>query len=292
MVDRITAVEASVLDMVDPDVERRAAAKRTIGPIRYARNGVALLLVPGVAYEIRTRNTRGAFGFAFEGRSGTACGADAVRPSQRRPNTLSWLPPGCEVESRSLAGGEYLVVEAQDALAGLSAVARGASERERFGDAVDPAAVAAARAIRRTLLAGVEPDARSLERWVETLRGALETRLTRPPGDDLAWLTPARLDAIDRLIERRMAEGPRVSEMAAHLGLSVGFFMRAFKRALGVTPHDYLLQKRLARARRELETTSAPIAEIALACGFTHQSHMTSVMRRELGVTPGAYRVR
>jgi len=215
-----------------------------------------------------------------------------VRPSERRPNALSWLPPGCDVRAHLVAGGEYLVVEAQDALAGLSAAARTASERQCFGDAVDPAAVAAARAIRRTLLAGVEPDPGSLEGWLESLRRALENRITRPPGDDLAWLTPARLDAIDRLIERRMADGPRVAEMAEHLGLSVGFFMRAFKRALGVTPHDYLLQKRLACVRRRLETTDEPIADIAHACGFTHQSHMTSVMRRELGVTPGAYRGR
>jgi AraC family transcriptional regulator len=57
-----------------------------------------------------------------------------------------------------------------------------------------------------------------------------------------------------------------------------------------VPPYRYLLQRRLARAREWLETTNAPIAEIAHALGFTDQSHLTKFFRRGTGMTPGQLR--
>lgn len=271
---------------LDQDAARRAAPPLTMEPICPTRNGVAVLLLrAGDHGVIRPPGAAGAYGFAFEGSRAPAWGGAGVRPSERRPNALVWIPPGCAIEARAAAGGEYLVVEARAAPTGLAP----ADGRVAV---VDPAAVAAARAIRRALLVRPGPDAPAIEAGVEVLRHVLEARLARPPADDLAWLTAARLDAVDRLIESRAADGLRVPEMAANVGLSTTFFTRAFKRALGVTPHDYLLQKRLVRARRALETTRAPIAEVAFACGFAHQSHLTSLMRRELGVTPRAYRDR
>jgi len=65
--------------------------------------------------------------------------------------------------------------------------------------------------------------------------------------------------------------------------------LRLFRRATGMTPHGYLLNRRIERARRAL-AAGAPLAETALACGFFDQSHFSRVFKRFTGVTPGQYR--
>jgi AraC family transcriptional regulator len=87
-----------------------------------------------------------------------------------------------------------------------------------------------------------------------------------------------------------MSERLSVTELAAALGLSVGFLTLAFRGALGTTPHRWLLERRLARARAQLAATAKPIAAIAGACGFADQAHLTRHMQATFGVTPGAYR--
>jgi AraC family transcriptional regulator len=65
---------------------------------------------------------------------------------------------------------------------------------------------------------------------------------------------------------------------------------RRFKAATGLTPHRYLMRLRLEQAVRDLRTTLRPIADIAVACGFSHQEHLTRTMRVQLGTTPGEVR--
>ena len=65
--------------------------------------------------------------------------------------------------------------------------------------------------------------------------------------------------------------------------------MRGFARAVGVTPHAYLLQQRVRLARRLLSAGRRPI-EAAAEAGFADQSHLTRAFRRQLGVTPARYR--
>ena len=87
-------------------------------------------------------------------------------------------------------------------------------------------------------------------------------------------------------MERRIG----VADLAAALGLSAGFLTLAFHGALGTTPHRYLLERRLARARAGLAATGTPVAAIAAGCGFADQAHLTRHMRAAFGVTPAAYR--
>lgn len=95
---------------------------------------------------------------------------------------------------------------------------------------------------------------------------------------------------IDRLIAARMGERIETVNLAAKLGLSVGFLVLAFRDALGTTPHRYLMERRLSRVRVELTSTAKSIAEIAQECGFADQAHLTRHMRKVLGMTPAAYR--
>lgn len=79
-----------------------------------------------------------------------------------------------------------------------------------------------------------------------------------------------------------------LDELARECSLSRFQLLRAFARAHGLPPHAYLLQRRLARARR-LIRARVPLAEAAAAAGFSDQSHLTRCFTRQFGLTPGRY---
>ena len=74
---------------------------------------------------------------------------------------------------------------------------------------------------------------------------------------------------------------------------SRGHFLRMFRAATGKTPHQYLTERRIERAKRILcDEQKTPLIDIAARCGFSSQSHMTRVFREQTGVTPGAFKRR
>ena len=81
-----------------------------------------------------------------------------------------------------------------------------------------------------------------------------------------------------------------LGELAALCNLSEYHFARMFRESFGLPPHQYLLSRRLARARELLRGGSLPLGEIALACGFSSASHFTNRFRQAMGATPGEYR--
>lgn len=91
-------------------------------------------------------------------------------------------------------------------------------------------------------------------------------------------------------LEERLDEDIRLNEVANHVGLSTFRLSRLFKANVGVTPYQYLLQRRIARAQELLAKGDMPLAGIAYACGFASQSHMTDIFREKLAITPGRYR--
>ena len=74
--------------------------------------------------------------------------------------------------------------------------------------------------------------------------------------------------------------------------MSVSQFGRAFKKATGLTPHRWLVQRRLEQAMDLLLGSNLPLAEIALDCGFSEQSHFTRTFTRLVGTSPGEWRRR
>jgi len=92
-------------------------------------------------------------------------------------------------------------------------------------------------------------------------------------------------------IETR-AEAPlTLDEVAASVGVSAFHLMRIFRRAIGVTPHQYLMRIRLLRAVQMLRDTEQPVTAIAYDTGWSDLSNFTRTFRREIGCPPGRFRI-
>jgi AraC-like DNA-binding protein len=103
-------------------------------------------------------------------------------------------------------------------------------------------------------------------------------------------LPPHARRRVREFIEAHLTENITIQVLAAIAGLSMFHFARTFKQSEGVTPHEYLVQRRVQRAQDLLTATNLSLAEVALAAGFTDQSHCARWFRQHVGVTPGRYR--
>lgn len=91
-------------------------------------------------------------------------------------------------------------------------------------------------------------------------------------------------------IEAHLQDDFTLSELAAEAALSEFHFARMFRASMGVTPHAWIAQRRLQRARALLANQPAGIEQIAAASGFAHASHLNRRFREAFGITPARYR--
>jgi AraC family transcriptional regulator len=104
-------------------------------------------------------------------------------------------------------------------------------------------------------------------------------------------LSPRQQARTFELIDARLHGDLSVEEIARHCELSPSRFTYTFKRTTGVTPHRWLTQRRVDRAKDLLRRNSRmPLAQVALACGFADQSHFTHVFTSVVGAAPGEWR--
>lgn len=103
-------------------------------------------------------------------------------------------------------------------------------------------------------------------------------------------LRPAMMDRLDRYLDSNLERKIATEDMASLTGLSMFYFSRKFKLTTGLSPYEYVLVRRVQRARSLLLSSDHSIAEIALETGFSSQSHFTTVFKQVLGQTPGKFR--
>ncbi|SEH27210.1 AraC family transcriptional regulator [Rhizobium sp. NFR12] len=111
------------------------------------------------------------------------------------------------------------------------------------------------------------------------------------PQKDLGGLSDRQFRQVRDHMQAHLTLGVRLEDLASLVGLSSSQLLRSFRRRTGTSPHQYFTRLRLDEARALIVNGPLPLAEIALTCGFSSQSHLTTIMRREDGLTPGALRV-
>jgi AraC-like DNA-binding protein len=104
-------------------------------------------------------------------------------------------------------------------------------------------------------------------------------------------LSPATMGRVRDYVEAHLGENLELADLAAIAGLSVFHFAREFKNSAGVAPHYYLMQKRVELAQRLLAKSDLTLSEIALAAGFSDQSHLARRFRQIVGITPREFRL-
>jgi AraC family transcriptional regulator len=95
---------------------------------------------------------------------------------------------------------------------------------------------------------------------------------------------------ISALVEAKLEGGVRITELAATARLSKSHFSRAFKAHFGRTPQQYVLDRRVARAQHLMLASECRLCDVAQACGFADQAHLSRVFRRLVGAAPNAWR--
>ena len=91
-------------------------------------------------------------------------------------------------------------------------------------------------------------------------------------------------------IEASLNQDIKLADLAGLIDMSQFHFSRLFKQSLGISPHRYLLQQRLEKAKQLLQNSDRLIIDIALECGFNNHSHLSKQFKQMIGLTPKAFR--
>jgi AraC-like DNA-binding protein len=141
-----------------------------------------------------------------------------------------------------------------------------------------------------------EPDA-APTLFVDSVALAFHAHVARAYGDFRergssagAGLAPWQLRRARAFIEEHLGGDPSISDVARECRVSASHFARAFRQTVGMPPHQWLTKKRIERAKDLLLEGDIPLVQIALACGFVDQSHLTRAFARSEGYGPGKWR--
>lgn len=138
-----------------------------------------------------------------------------------------------------------------------------------------------------------DADAAALEELALEIAARVATLAADATGAAPASVRDQRriAEAIRRL-ESAPEESVGLAALATEIGMSRYHFLRVFREVAGVTPHQYVLRRRLHRAALRLRRTDAPVAAIAFEAGFNDLSTFNRRFRRVMGASPGAWRAR
>jgi AraC-like DNA-binding protein len=112
------------------------------------------------------------------------------------------------------------------------------------------------------------------------------------PCDDSLGLPLRLVRRIEEYVDANLDATLNIGNLALKLGVSTSHFARSFREAVGLTPHSYVMQRRLLRAQELLLNTNRSLVEIALVTGFSDQSHFSRRFHQSVGLPPRAFRAR
>ncbi|QNO29701.1 helix-turn-helix transcriptional regulator [Sphingopyxis sp. OPL5] len=227
-------------------------------------------------------------------------GKPQVKTWDRDGWTTSSSIPGCAtivpagMPTGWLVDGELDVVTlsmSSDVLAGQPYADQFNKLRFAFAD---PLGVALTRQILSELYA---PQADERTAYVAAMVNALKAHiLSGPPAHGNPTEIPVsdfsayRLHKIMNAVLANPAEEHSLEAMAAVAGVTPSHFCRLFKKATGISPHQYVMKARLDRAQEMLVQTDLSLAALSEATGFTSQSHFSRAFRAWFGMAPSDYR--
>lgn len=154
-----------------------------------------------------------------------------------------------------------------------------------------------------SLLAELETDSLGGELYAQSLATALAVHLLRQHSSlgngsrrrfgikPTGRLSERTLRLIAVHIDDNLCGEISLNEMAAVATVSTRHFLRLFKLSTGLSPHQYVIRRRVEMARMLLSAGDLPLGMVALACGFSHQQHLSRHFKRLVGVSPRHYRV-
>jgi AraC-like DNA-binding protein len=203
-------------------------------------------------------------------------------------------PPDTTLRSNLTAGRFIHILQGRDTYANLSSemVRGGVADLTPRYNLRDPLISQLVSTIANEAAGGLFDNI-----LIDALNTALAVQLTRLCGDPAAimpgpsnGLSRERLKRVRNYVEEHLDQRLSLTDLATVSCLSTYHFSRSFKKAVGVGPQRYITQRRLERAKTLMRRTNLPLALIAQEAGFADQSHLTSVFRREIGLTPGHFR--
>jgi len=103
-------------------------------------------------------------------------------------------------------------------------------------------------------------------------------------------LAPVALRNVLEYIEAHLGEPLLLCDLAVQVSLSEYHFARMFRQSMGVAPHQFVMQRRMARAKALLLSSNRSLTDIALACGFNSASHFSNRFKAAKGITPSQLR--
>ena len=101
-----------------------------------------------------------------------------------------------------------------------------------------------------------------------------------------------RLSRVLEWMDAQVQEPVQIANLAEAAGPSMFHFSRAFRQSMGTSPYQYLLARKIERAKSLLAASDKSIAEVAASVGFKRQNHFARVFRKQIGVSPNEFRRR
>lgn len=260
---------------------------------RFESDRLFVELCPKQPYQVRYQPRWHILGFALESQTGYhAFASDRITAYHAPANTFTFTPANCETFSESTAGGTYLVFALSPELFNAYLEDLAKPQTRRLEHRRDRHVTALGRAARQFIQA--HPVGGQL--YFEALAGQFATHvilalLSKPEVPHRSTPLPhCTLKQLMAFVDAHLCEDLSLSALAHIAGMAPSRFMRSFKQTTGRSPHAWLITRRLTHAQTLLASTAQPIAQIALDCGFSSQSHMTTLFSKQLGVTPKQYR--